>query len=284
MKTLLYTSIYSNLWGTEFGGRSSRNFHYKSSLYNILNLKPNKVICFTSSEELSNLEEYFYKQKNVDREFLTFVVFDLTDSKYFNEIRKLKNLEEMKKTDRCFEIQYNKFFWFDLLPDKENYDRIYWMDAGLSHSGLFPTKYSFGTGQEQYYHFNLFNENFLNKLNKITELKPVLVGKNNQHQFFWSQTIPNQYYSNYNNDYHVIGGFFGGKCEDVNKLKNNFEKVLTKLLQSENRLYMEEQILSYLYVENSNNYELLKFDDWYERETHIKGQVSYFYNIFEIYE
>lgn len=284
MKTLLYTSIYSNLWGTEFGGRSSRNFHYKSSLYNILNLKPNKVICFTSSEELSNLEEYFYKQKNVDREFLTFVVFDLTDSKYFNEIRKLKNLEEMKKTDRCFEIQYNKFFWFDLLPDKENYDRIYWMDAGLSHSGLFPTKYSFGAGQEQYYHFNLFNENFLNKLNKITELKPVLVGKNNQHQFFWSQTIPNQYYSNYNNDYHVIGGFFGGKCEDVNKLKNNFEKVLTKLLQSENRLYMEEQILSYLYVENSNNYELLKFDDWYERETHVKGQVSYFYNIFEIYE
>jgi hypothetical protein len=281
MKTLLYTSIYSNLWGTEFGGRSSRNFHYKSSLYNILNLNPDKVICFTSTEELPFLEEYFYNQKKVDRNILTFMVFDLTNTKYFNQIRELKNLEEMKKTDRCYEIQYNKFFWLDLIPNIETYDRVFWIDAGLSHSGLFPTKYSFGLGQEQYYFFNLFNKKFLDKLNNITELKPVLVGKNNQHQFFWSQTIPNHYYTKYNNDYHVIGGFFGGKYEDVIRLKIDFEKQLMKLLQNEKNLYMEEQILSWLYSENSDNYELLKFDDWYKRENHIDGQVRYFYNIFE---
>jgi hypothetical protein len=281
MKTLLYTSIYSNLWGTEFGGRSSRNFHYKSSLYNILNLNPDKVICFTSTEELPFLEEYFYNQKKVDRNILTFMVFDLTNTKYFNQIRELKNLEEMKKTDRCYEIQYNKFFWLDLIPNIETYDRVFWIDAGLSHSGLFPTKYSFGLGQEQYYFFNLFNKKFLDKLNNITELKPVLVGKNNQHQFFWSQTIPNHYYTKYNNDYHVIGGFFGGKYEDVIRLRIDFEKQLMKLLQNEKNLYMEEQILSWLYSENSDNYELLKFDDWYKRENHIDGQVRYFYNIFE---
>jgi hypothetical protein len=99
MSTLIYTSIYSNLYGTEFGGRSSRNFHYKSSLYNILNLNADKYICFTSTEEIKQLEEYFYEQKNVSRDKLQFIIFNLTETKYFNEIRKLKNLEEMKKKD-----------------------------------------------------------------------------------------------------------------------------------------------------------------------------------------
>lgn len=281
MSTLIYTSIYSNLYGTEFGGRSSRSFHYKSSLYNILNLNADKYICFTSTEEIKQLEEYFYEQKNVSRDKLQFIIFNLTETKYFNEIRKLKNLEEMKKKDRCFEIQYNKFFWFDLLPNKEIYNKIYWVDAGLSHSGLFPSNYSFGLGQEKYYFFNLFNENFLSKLNTLTESKLVLVGKNNRNRFFWSQTIPTTYYSNYNNDYHIIGGFFGGNKEDFIKLKLDFEDLLLKLLLNEKLLYMEEQILCCLYVNKQENYGLLKFDDWYKRDSHKDGEVRYFYNIFE---
>ena len=39
MKTLLITSIYSDLWGTEFGGRPSRDYHYRASLLsNMTNL------------------------------------------------------------------------------------------------------------------------------------------------------------------------------------------------------------------------------------------------------
>jgi hypothetical protein len=187
----------------------------------------------------------------------------------------------MKKIDRCFEIQYNKFFWFDLIPDKENYDKIYWVDAGLSHSGLFPSIYSFGLGQERYYFFNLFNQNFLNRLNTLSESKLVLVGKNNRHRFFWSQTIPTTYYSTYNNDYHIVGGFFGGNKEDLIQLKLDFENLLLKLLSNEKSLYMEEQILCCLYANNPENYELLKFDDWYKRESHVDGEVKYFYNLFE---
>jgi hypothetical protein len=284
MGTLIYTSIYSNLWGTEFGGRPSRNFHYKSSFFNILNLNADKYICFIPQEELLELENYFYIEKNVSREKLEFIIFDLKKSKYFNEIKLLKNLEEMKTIDRCFEIQYNKFFWFDLLPNKTNYEKIYWFDAGLSHSGLFPEQYSFGLGQDKYYSFNLFNEKFLNRINLITNSKPILVGKNNQHSFFWSQTIPEKYYKNYNRSYHIIGGFFGGKIEDIINLKNDFEELLFNLLQNESMLYMEEQILTCLYFNNSNKFELLKFDDWYDRGLpEVYGDnVKYFYNIFEV--
>ena len=39
MKTLLITSIYTKLYGTDLGGRTSRDHHYKWSLLNILNTK-----------------------------------------------------------------------------------------------------------------------------------------------------------------------------------------------------------------------------------------------------
>jgi hypothetical protein len=280
MKTLIYTSIYSKLYGTEFGGRPSRGYHYKSSFLNVLNLNADKFICFVPQEELSELETYFYTQRNVSKDKLEFIVFNLEESKYFNEIRNLKNLEEIKKMDRCFEIQYNKFFWFDLLPNKESYEKIYWFDAGLSHSGLFPPQYSFGNGQDKYYSFTVFNREYLDKLNNITESKPILIGKNNQHSFFWSQTIPATYYKEYNRDYHVIGGFFGGKIQDMVDLKNDFEELLVKLLHNEDKLYMEEQILCCLYFNNPDKFELLKFDDWYKRDTHKDGEVKYFYNLF----
>ena len=76
-KTLFITSIYSNLWGTEYGGRPSREAHYKLSLLNVLNLRPNKVICYTSKEEVESLKNYFYNENNIDSELLEFVVFDL---------------------------------------------------------------------------------------------------------------------------------------------------------------------------------------------------------------
>jgi hypothetical protein len=110
MKTLIYTSIYSNLWGTEFGGRPSRGLHYKYSLLSILKLNPDKLICFTSKEELPELKSWFYEINKISEDKLEFIVFDLTKSRFFNEIRNLKNLSEIITSDRCYEIQYNKFF------------------------------------------------------------------------------------------------------------------------------------------------------------------------------
>ena len=102
MKTLFITSIYANLWGTEFGGRPSREHHYRLSLLNILNTNPTKVVCFTSSEEIELLKSFFYKDNGVSKEKLELVVFDLTNSKYFDLIHSKKNLEKIKKSERCF--------------------------------------------------------------------------------------------------------------------------------------------------------------------------------------
>lgn len=280
MKTLIYTSIYNGLFGTELGGRPSRNHHYKISLNNILNLNADKFICFTSEKEVDELRNYFYNIKLVSKDKLEFIVFELKNTRYFEKIRKIKNIEEIKKFDRCYEIQYNKFFWLDILPDKQLYDRIYWFDAGLSHNGLFPNEYSFGEGYEKNYQFTTFNEEYLNKLNHLTEDKIIIIAKNNTGQFYWSQTIPNSYYNEYNNNKHIIGGFFGGKLDDIMSFKDKFESLLIKLLDNEKILFMEEQLMSYLYATETDKYNILEFDDWYMREGHVKGKIKYFYHIF----
>lgn len=284
MKTLLYTSIYAKLWGTEFGGRPGRELHYKYSLLTILNLNPNKVICFTSSEEVEDLKLWFYNQNNISPEKLEFILFDLNNSKYHKEIGELKNNMFDKSTDRCYEVQYNKFFWIDLIPNLESYDRVFWIDAGLSHGGIFPKQYSYGNGYEKHFNFTLFNENFLNKIGKISENKLLLLSKNNSGKYYWSSTIPSKYYTEFDNSEHIIGGMFGGKVNDLLEFKNQFEKLLEDLISQESTLYFEELIMSNIYSKDKSNFTAMKFDDWYDREIpELYGDyVRYFYNMFEL--
>lgn len=285
MKTLFYTCIYSKLWGSEFGGRPSRDKHYKLSLLNILNLNPDKFICFTDKEEYDELYDFFYKQNKISSNKLEFVVFDLENSKYYEDIKKIKNLDTIKTSDRCYEIQYNKFFWMDLLGNLEDYDRIFWIDAGLSHGGIVPEKYSYGENNyEKHFNCVLFNENYLKRLCEKTKEKVVLLSKNNSGVFYWSPTIPEKYYKNYNRERHIIGGMFGGCPKQMIEFKNKFENLLKDLLKNESVLYFEELIMSCLYFNYKNDFVVFEFDDWYDRDDPEKygNYVKYFYNVLEI--
>ena len=190
----------------------------------------------------------------------------------------------MKTLDRCYEIQYNKFFWIDLIPNLETYDRVFWIDSGLSHGGIFHEKYSYGVGYERHFNFTLFNNELLNKLIKLTEDKTLIISKNNSGIFYWSQTIPQKYYQTYLNDEHIVGGLFGGTVENLKKFKLEFEILLIDLLKNEKELYYEELIMSCLYKNNPKEFLTLNFDDWYDRNDPIKygNNVKYFYNAFEI--
>lgn len=279
-KVLFITSIYGRLWGTEFGGRPSREKHYRESLLNILNMKPTQCVCFTSKEEYNDLCNFFYVKNNVSKDLLDIRIFNLDESKYFKEIRVKKDIELMKKTDRCFEIQYNKFFWYQLIGQSNDYDRIYWIDAGLSHGGLFPLKYRLDNNPHGSFNISLFTPEFLQRVNTKTHDKILLFAKNNTGKFFWSQTVPNKYYNKYNRDKHIIGGMFGGTPSMFNTFLRVFDELLKKLLENENNLYMEEQIMSCLYINHNEMFVTEDFDDWYQRRDTDVG-IKYFYNIFE---
>jgi hypothetical protein len=159
MKIKFITSIYSDLHGTEFGGRPNRGSHYRYSLLSLLKMTDADFLCYTSDREINDLIKFFYEDNGISSDKLKLEVFDIGNTKFKDLISQHKNIEEVKHSDRCIEVQYSKFHWW--WNEDKSYDYYYWIDAGLSHCGLIPDKYLTEVGPMRcYYASNLFNNNF----------------------------------------------------------------------------------------------------------------------------
>lgn len=262
MRTLFLTCIYNNLYGTEFGGRPSRNEHYKFSLLSLLRMTNADFVCYISHNDLSSLEHFFYIQNGISKDKLRFMPFNLNDTKHHYIFSKYKDIDSIKNGDRCFEIQYNKFFWF--FNEKLDYDYYYWIDAGLSHCGIIPDKYLVNNNTYQkYFNSYFFDNSFLEKLMEKSKDKVLLIGKSNNDSNFWSNTLPNQYYKEYDSSYHIIGGLFGGSKILMKRFVEEFEKVFLNVVEQEQKLYSEEQIMSLIFTNNKESFNLFSFDVWW---------------------
>ena len=163
MSIKFITSIYSDLYGTEFGGRINRGSHYRFSLLSLLKMTDADFLCYTSDRELDSLVNFFYEEHQISPQKLEFRVFDISQTKLKDLINEYKNIDQTKKSDRCIEIQYSKFHWW--WNEDKSYDYYYWIDAGLSHCGLIPLKYLTEDGLiRRYYESSLFNNEFLKNL------------------------------------------------------------------------------------------------------------------------
>ena len=199
MKTLFVTCLYSNLFKSEFGGRDSRDGHYKNSLKSLLKISDAKFICYTSTEQINDLENFFYKQNKFTENQIIFKIFDLKNCEFHKQITEKKNLQQNLLKDRCYEIQYYKFFWCLENCKDNNFDYVFWIDAGLSHCGLIPPKYlnQTGTYWEKYFESKLFNNIFLKNLINHAQNKIVICAKENVRNF-WEKTVPKNYYKKFN--------------------------------------------------------------------------------------
>jgi hypothetical protein len=288
MKVKFITCIYNNLYGTEYGGRPSREHHYKLSVLSLLKITDASFVLYTSSKEYDEIVRYFFTENSIDPNHLTVKKFDLTNSKYYKKIRKVKDLEKSKKSDRCYEIQYNKFYWLkDEIDDLHTH--FYWIDAGLSHTGLFPPKYKIDHEYKhrEYYDFSLFNNIFLNNLINITEDRIFILGKDNTGVNYWSQSLPEKYYDTYDNSIHVVGGLFGGSKNNVSLYVDYFDKILLNTLNL-NEIYYEELLMSAIYFNNKNKFIVGYFQTWWYDPAgpYPEGHEFYannkpFYKIFE---
>jgi hypothetical protein len=260
-KTKIITAIYSDLHGTEIGGRPGRNHHYRLSLMSLLKMTDADFLCYTSEREIDSLKEFFYTEKNVSQEQLKFEVFDLSNTKFKDLINFRKNIEFTKNGDRCIEIQYSKFSWW--WNEDGSYENYYWVDAGLSHCGLIPNKYLLEThSYERFYESSLFNNKFLQNLIDFTVDKCFLIGKENNRNF-WSQTVDSKWYTEYERDIHIIGGMFGGKKEIWNTIVPMFEDYVQNILTEDNGLPHEELIMSLMYVNHKELFVRKHFDIWW---------------------
>jgi GR25 family glycosyltransferase involved in LPS biosynthesis len=269
-KVKFITAIYSNLNGTELGGRPNRHGHYRWSLLSILKINNADFVCYTSDEEFDDLERFFYEENNISREKLQIVKFDLRNNEFSDIINKYKDVEGVKRGDRCIEIQYMKFIWF-LLEDK-SYDYYFWIDAGLSHCGLIPNKYLSLSGSHNrgYYESSLFNNIFLNNLLKKTGDKFSIIGKENERNF-WSGTVNPKHFFNYDRSIHVIGGMFGGRKELWETILELFKDYVYKVSEEDKRLYHEEDIMTLMFRNHSELFYNFYFETWWHENERIEG-------------
>jgi len=272
MRTLFVTCLYSKLFGSEFGGRDSRDGHYKNSLKSLLKMSDAKFICYTSEDQINDLKSFFYKQNKFNEDQIQFKIFDLKNCEYHKKISELRKTQSNLLHDRCYEIQYSKFFWCLENCNNSDFDYVFWIDAGLSHSGLIPPKYLDQTKGywEKYFESELFNNTLLNNLIKHTGEKIVVCAKENQRNH-WSKTLPKKYYNNYSFDRHIIGGLFGGKKENLKDLCNLFNENIKNVLNNETELYLEENIMSLMFFNNNELFNPLLFDIWWHEEDFIPG-------------
>lgn len=275
-KTLFVTCFYDGLNNTILGGRTGRYHHYFHSLKTLLKTEADFVI-YTSGNEKNDLQEKIKPEvENQSVKFIEYELFEHPYHKYFQE--KMNGI----KTDRCNEIMHGKVIWMKNHLH-EDYDYIYWIDCGLSHGGLFPHKYIYGTGFESYFNCTLFNPKLVNGLNSLDKIT-IIVATQERHfmdlppNINFYQTIPRRIYS------HVVGGLFGGNVEKLKIFIQNYENVFNEMV-SFGGLDREEHLLTLLYDRHEDMFSPQFFTTWHHEDSdmskyNVENEI-YFYNIFE---
>lgn len=260
MKIKIVTAIYSNLYGSEFGGRPNRGSHYIHSLESIIKMSDGDFIIYTSDEEKELIENKFSKFSNKK-----IITYDLKNSKFQKLFEKYKDYENAKTSDRSLEIQYLKLQWLN----ENNYDcdYIYWIDSGLSHCGIIPNKWLICkenfSNMSDYYYSTIFDNNFLTKLINFTNDKIFCITKEN-HMNFWSSQPNDMFTPNqYDQKWHVIGGLFGGKSEIVKKLWDLFYDYSFKTAEHYKTIWYEENILTIIFYNHNDLFVTKYFDIWW---------------------
>jgi hypothetical protein len=261
-KVKFITAIYSNLYGSDFGGRPNRWIHYRYSLLSLLKMTDADFLCYTKEDEIESLKEFFYDIHSISPEKLKLEVFDLSQTKFKDLINEHKNLKKTRKSDRCVEIQYSKFHWW--WNEDKSYDYYYWIDSGLSHCGLIPLKYLVGSTyqQQEYYESPIFNNTFLHNLIDFTSDKIFVIKKDNVRNY-WSGTVDRKWYTNFDMSYHVIGGLFGGHRDNWDNLVNTFERYTEDIIKTDKTIPMEENVMCLMYYNHPEFFIDKQFDTWW---------------------
>lgn len=261
MKIKFITCIYSDLFGTELGGRHSRGGHYQYSLLSLLKMTDADFLCYTSDREIDRLKKFFYEEHKILENKLKFELFNLKKTKFQELFEKYKDYNSAKTGDRCLEIQWSKFAWW--WNEDKSYDYYFWIDAGLSHCGLIPNKYLVGSNHPQgrYYESSLFNNDFLKNIVEDSDGKFLILGKDNDRNY-WSGTVNEKWYNDYQRKIHIIGGMFGGHRDTWDNMVNLFEHYVNLITPVE-RVYHEEVIMTLMFHNHPELFVRKHFDIWW---------------------
>ena len=249
------------------GSASIRKERYLGSLISHCKNLQLPVICYTHKKSLSEVEK-IKSDFNLDN--LEIKILELTDVKFHNEINYVREINFNQNLDgRGPEIMWGKF---DVLErELDDCDRLYWIDCGLQHPGIFPWRYSGKYNKiedhnnltarwwEEYdvYNFkSIFNQDIFQKLNVNCNNKIALLLSINPQ-------ISYPFKENGIIDYNVVspypvGGLIGGDTKVLKKYIQYFWEYVKQILDKE-FLCTEEGIMKLSYDKMYND-EILKLE------------------------
>lgn len=281
MNACLISCAYYNL-PEEYNGRIARKNHYLESLKTISHTEA-PLHLYINPCEHDEMRNYIKKDN------IIYKCQNLNELPIYNKIAEIKKTSYLEK-QRCYEIMYSKTFWLREVIKSTNYDYYFWIDAGLSYSGLFPhrlrTNPNSTNAYDMYYNYKVFNNTLINNIiNQCGEKLWCICF--DQKIKTWAAYAPQKFFTN-KLPLHMVGGMFGGKKDKILNFCDSFDKLLDQML-SENILLTEEQIYTVLVCNNIDDYKINYFNCWYHEnqspglyENWIKNlsEVKEFYKIF----
>ena len=262
--TLLVTCMYNGLAGSRYGGRLNRDAFYRESLATIARASQLPILCFVSAEELESHQRFFASRPHQ----ITWATFELAEFPHSNDIQRIKSQEferysSIEWQERCVEIMWGKFHLLaKAMAHYPNTENFFWIDAGLANTSVISTKYTSAQAlQEGDFHRvdSAFSSALFSKILTVAKDRVMGISATSPH----NRPIPEHYNERPYVNYHgLIGGLFGGSQKSMQTLCDLFEEKCKKILLSE-RLYFEESIMSGVFADHPELFELFTFDCWY---------------------
>ena len=243
------------------------------------------IVCYTHKK---NEQELIDLKNNNNLSNLEIKLLELTDMKFHKEINEVREKHFDTGLDgRGPEIMWGKFQVME--QELDGFDRVYWVDIGLQHAGIFPWRFcvpygdkKFHNGQtpiwvnneiSQYDFTKLFNTNIFTKLNELTKDKVFIILSTNRqtdYKFFDKEIISYGIIPPY-----PIGGVIGGDTIELKKFISKFWEIC-KLVTEKDFLCTEESIMKVVYdsfndenllpyefsVHQTNEHDPFHFEEW----------------------
>ena len=152
---------------------------------------------------------------------------------------------------------------------KHSYEYCFWIDIGISHSGLIPDKFMIIPDNRPFECFNntLFSNSLIDGMKKFVQDKFLIFAIHNSHPMGYRNQI---YWYNVLEQYHTIGGFLGGKSHLIDQFYKIFVDKATQVSMADDTIYDEEVIYNIIWQEMPDFFATKKFETWYH-EDNIPG-------------
>jgi hypothetical protein len=284
MKTKLVTSYYPFHNGEPYWGQLNRDRWYKYSLATLCGLGTD-IICYTDSEDKGYNQLIEIKEK-FNLKNLTIKIYDISNNPYQDRVYQIRTANAEKynnPADLKFYIRPTVIYWMKYLfleMEHESDIQLYWIDAGLSHSGLFPSfanQYhnepefanlygsEYMANEYKVYNYNkAFTPETLNKINAYAENKIINLYRHSSDDNLSDFNEKLKLNTNYDSVY-PVAGMFGGNSNLMIQYINKSKEVIEQILQTD-EICTEQEIMAYVNATNREWFKNWYFDTFYHED------------------